>query len=279
MESLKTSSAQIGQIVNTIMDISSQTHILALNAAIEAARAGVHGRGFSVIAEEVRKLAEQTNLSSKTITEMIEALQRQIRDLQISMQTAGQAAARQNERVADTYAAFESIASSMEQLTEQIDRIHIKIESAKSESETLVASVQQVAAIAEETAASTEQVGSTSAEQDAAIRRIAAESDDIRLLAQQLFGEISKFRIGGGEAGGEPAETGPEPESRVNGDGGIHVEREEHDGREEFANGREGESSIVEPAATEELTADAEAKEPEQSPEPAAEKELVGTSK
>jgi methyl-accepting chemotaxis protein len=195
MQTLAASSKQIGAITRSIMEISTQTNVLALNAAIEAARAGVHGRGFSVIADEVRQLSQQSSDSSKTISGITQALQKQIQELQSSLLEAKDSAVTQNHRVADTLSSFESIEHSMIGIKEQIEHIHSKIEQARSKNDQLVGSVQFVAAIAQETAAGVEEVNSTSIQQDASIRRIAEESDDILALADRLFAEISKFQI------------------------------------------------------------------------------------
>jgi len=195
MRTLGASSKQIGAIVHSITEISTQTNVLALNAAIEAARAGDHGRGFSVIADEVRQLSQQTNDSSRTISGIVLTLQQQIQELQSSLIHASQHSNAQNERVADTLSSFEAIEHSMQGIQEQIENIHLKIELAKSKNDTLVESVQFVAAIAQETAAGVEEVNSTSQQQDASINRIAEESEDILTLAQQLFTEINKFQI------------------------------------------------------------------------------------
>jgi methyl-accepting chemotaxis protein len=195
MQTLAASSKQIGAIIHSITEISTQTNVLALNAAIEAARAGVHGRGFSVIADEVRQLSQQTNDSSKTISGIIGALQKQIQELQSSLIEARDSAFTQNNRVTDTLGSFESIEHSMQGIKGQIEQIHLKIEQARSKNDKLIDSVQFVAAIAQETAAGVEEVNSTSNQQDASIRRIAGESDDILELAEQLFAEISKFKI------------------------------------------------------------------------------------
>jgi methyl-accepting chemotaxis protein len=195
MESLSASSNQIGKIIHSITEISTQTHVLALNAAIEAARAGVHGKGFSVIADEVRSLSGQTNESSRVIGQIIISLQKQIKELQEFMLEARENTTTQNNKVNETIDSFDVIEQSMLTLTEQIEQIHEKIDQTRMKNNKLVESVQFVAAIAQETAAGVEEVNSTSIQQDASIHKIADESDEILNLSQQLFQEISKFQI------------------------------------------------------------------------------------
>ncbi|MGG1554856.1 methyl-accepting chemotaxis protein [Paenibacillus ferrarius] len=195
MQTLGASSKQIGVIIRSITEISTQTNVLALNAAIEAARAGSHGRGFSVIADEIRQLSQQTNESSKTISGIIGTLQKQIQELQLSLNAAHESAMTQSGHVEETFGSFNSIERSTRGIKEQIQHIHQKIENVQSRNVQLVDSVQFLAAIAQETAAGVEEVNSTSIEQDSSVRRIAEQSDDILALAQRLFTEISKFQI------------------------------------------------------------------------------------
>jgi methyl-accepting chemotaxis protein len=195
METLSSSSSQIGKITRSITEISTQTNVLALNAAIEAARAGEHGKGFSVIADEVRGLSKQSNESSKMIEQITTMLQNQILDLQLIMGEAREYTLTQNNKVDETLNSFEGIEQSMQVMTSQIGQIHDKIDQARIKNEKLIESVQFVAAIAQETAAGVEEVNSTSIQQNDSILRIAEESDDILNLSQKLFEEISKFRI------------------------------------------------------------------------------------
>jgi methyl-accepting chemotaxis protein len=195
METLSSSSSQIGKITRSITEISTQTNVLALNAAIEAARAGEHGKGFSVIADEVRGLSKQSNESSKMIEQITTMLQNQILDLQLIMGEAREYTLTQNNKVDETLNSFEGIEQSMQAMTSQIGQIHDKIDQARIKNEKLIESVQFVAAIAQETAAGVEEVNSTSIQQNDSILRIAEESDDILNLSQKLFEEISKFRI------------------------------------------------------------------------------------
>ena len=194
MHALSTSSNQIGKIVNAITEISAQTNVLSLNAAIEAARAGAHGKGFAVIANEVRLLSQQTNESSKTIEQMIDVILKQIKDVDRQMNSAREGFQLQNTKVGATLISFHSIRGSMQEMIVQMGDIHTKIDQAKTKNHKLVESIEFVATVAEQTAAGVQEINSTSLQQDVSINRIAGEADDIHLLSQHLFAEINKFK-------------------------------------------------------------------------------------
>ncbi|MFD2613357.1 methyl-accepting chemotaxis protein [Paenibacillus gansuensis] len=200
LEALGASSVRIEQIVNTITDISNRTNILSLNAAIEAARAGVHGNGFAVIAEEVRQLSGQTKESSAAVSLIIRSLLEQLGGLQSQMSEARNRFQAQTGKVSETMLAFQSIHASIETLSSQMDRIGHQVAEAKEKNGKLTISVQYVASIAEETAAGVEEVNSASIQQDEAIRSIAGQAEEINSLSARLFAELSKFRIAGNSA-------------------------------------------------------------------------------
>lgn len=195
MESLSRSSAQIGKIVGSITEISTQTNVLALNAAIEAARAGVHGKGFSVIADEVRQLSTQTNESSKTITRIVQSLEAEMSEMEASLGVMKLSFEKQTGKMNESMDAFMDIRLSMNDLSGHIEQIHTLISAAEDKNSMLVSSVQHIASIAQETAAGVEEVNSSSQQQDSAIHRIASQSDDILSFAQRLFNEINRFKI------------------------------------------------------------------------------------
>ncbi|MEK8126768.1 methyl-accepting chemotaxis protein [Paenibacillus filicis] len=195
MSTLNHSSSQIGSIVASISEISNQTNVLALNAAIEAARAGVHGKGFSVIAEEVRQLSSQTRDSSKQIILIVGSLQKQIKGLEHNLTEAKESLDLQNGKMNENQAAYSEIRHSMDELSDQISLIHESMASMEGKNNKIVETIQHVAAIAEETAAGVQEVSASSQQQDSAIHQIATESDDILQLAQQLFAEINQFKI------------------------------------------------------------------------------------
>lgn len=191
-------SQDISRIIQSINEISSQTNILSLNAAIEAARAGAYGKGFAVIADEVRQLADQTKASSGHIRVMITELQQGMTEFQRDMlETRGNLEA-QGEKVGETLASFEAIDQSIAEISRQIGQIHDKVDETREMNTRLAESVHTVAAIAEETAASVQEVNASSIQQDGAISDIAKQAVDINEISQRLFQEINVFKINPG---------------------------------------------------------------------------------
>jgi methyl-accepting chemotaxis protein len=195
MSTLSSRSSQIGRIVGTISDISTQTNILSLNAAIEAARAGSYGKGFSVIAEEVRVLSQQTGESSRDIATIITGLTEEISRLEENLSASQTMLMNQNSKVEQSLHSFTAIYDSMVEVSTQANDVHEKVNVVRSKNNELIDSFQHVAAIAEETAAGVEEVSSTSTEQDASIRHIAAQADDINGLSRELFLQLESFIV------------------------------------------------------------------------------------
>lgn len=207
-------SARISQITSSITVVSNQTNILALNAAIEAARAGVHGKGFAVIAEEVRLLSVQTKESSEHIGVMIDELHAGMENFRKQMVETQASLEQQDHKVSDTLLSFNAIDRSIRDISEQIGQIHRKVDTTQAKNATLAEAVQNVASIAEETAAGVQEANATSVQQDDAIREIARQATDINELSQRLYREISAFKIDE-EAAPEVAEAFAEDEIRA----------------------------------------------------------------
>lgn len=192
---LSEQSKDISRITQTITNISGQTNILSLNAAIEAARAGAYGKGFGVIADEVRHLSDQTKESSVHISQIINELQAGMEEFQQYMMETKENLEDQDHKVAETLSSFEAIDQSIGEISKQIGQIHDKVDMTQTMNRRLAESVHNVAAIAEETAAGVQEVNASSVQQDHAIHDIARQAVEINEISQQLFKEINVFKI------------------------------------------------------------------------------------
>jgi methyl-accepting chemotaxis protein len=181
ISSLAQKSDQIGEITQVIDDIADQTNLLALNAAIEAARAGEQGRGFAVVADEVRKLAERTTKATKEIADTIRTIQVEAKEADKSMIEAG-----------------ESVKHGME-LTEQVAEVLNEILSVNAKVSDMV---NQVAAASEEQSATAEQISkniesisSVTQQSAAGTQQIAKAAEDLNHLTNNLQNLIERFKL------------------------------------------------------------------------------------
>ena len=211
IQSLGQTSSQIGGIINTIDEIAGQTNLLALNAAIEAARAGEAGRGFAVVADEVRKLAERCAVATKDIGTLIGEIQNQTgqavsamelgtREVTAGTAMAGEAGAsleriqvvvqEMSERVLGISAAAEEMSASAQEVSQTITEVAAVIEESSAAAEEMSASAEQVSA-------SVQTVAGTSAQQGAAVEDLTASAGELSSVSQTLSDLVAKFKAEG----------------------------------------------------------------------------------
>lgn len=186
MEQLQEQSRQIGEIVATIKHISAQTNILALNAGIEAARAGEHGKGFAVVSQEVRKLAETSQQSTEQIELILEAIRRKTEEASAQVIGGQQTVALSREaadRVADALRTLTEDSGRVERQAEQVNR---SADELKERYAAIAGRLNSIAAITEENLASVEQMAAGMQTQDARIAEIVESFLQLDKLASDL---------------------------------------------------------------------------------------------
>jgi methyl-accepting chemotaxis protein len=183
VENLGARSDQIGQIIGTIQDIADQTNLLALNAAIEAARAGEQGRGFAVVADEVRALAERTTRATREIAEMIKAIQNETRVAVSSMEEGVQEVERGTEDASLSGQALQDILVQVNEVTAQIHQIATAAEEQTATTNEISSNMQRITEVVQETSGSSHQT--------------AQAAGQLSQLAQELQGVVAQFRLKG----------------------------------------------------------------------------------
>lgn len=188
-------SGEIGEIIEVITGISSQTSLLALNASIEAARAGENGRGFMVVATEVKKLAIQSEEAAKKISELIREVQSDTNAVVKGMNDGMLQAREGVSAVQAAGEAFTQIKEAINHVSAQIEEVSATAQEISAGSEQVAASVEETSRIAKQSADQIQMVAATSEQQLASMQEITSSAATLSSMAVELQQAVSKFKL------------------------------------------------------------------------------------
>lgn len=195
VEGLDTQAREISQLVSVVKEIADQTNLLALNAAIEAARAGEHGKGFAVVADEVRKLAEQVSVTVTDITTIATNIQNESSMVKNYLQDGYKDVEQGTTKIKATGETFTQINHAVSDMVNSIVAIAANLEDMAKNSQTINNSIQEVASISQQTTASIEQTAGSITHTTKSMEEITQSSKDLVALAEYLNTIVSQFKL------------------------------------------------------------------------------------
>ncbi|WP_260858085.1 methyl-accepting chemotaxis protein [Bacillus sp. FJAT-22090] len=195
VQGLDKQSQEISNLVTVIKNVSDQTNLLALNAAIEAARAGEHGKGFAVVADEVRKLAEQVSDSVADITDIVGNIQKESSLVSESLQGGYKEVEQGKAQVESTGETFRRISEAVSEMVNSITTIAENLAENAANAQEMSGTIQEIASVSEESAAGVEQTSASSQQISSIMEEVSGRSDQLAKLAEELNELVKHFKL------------------------------------------------------------------------------------
>lgn len=192
---LEVQSSQISKLVEVINQIASQTNLLALNAAIEAARAGEHGKGFSVVANEVKSLAEQVHTSVDEITTIVNGVQAETLAVANILEKGYEDVELGSNKISETQNTFIDMIQQLTTINGDIEGVLVNTKEISARAYAMTTKVQEIAAVSEESAAGVEETAAATQEVNASMEDVSSSAEHLSSLANQLLNATKKFKL------------------------------------------------------------------------------------
>ncbi|MGG1660587.1 methyl-accepting chemotaxis protein [Brevibacillus sp. NRS-1366] len=188
-------SQEIGQMISLITTIADQTNLLALNAAIEAARAGEQGRGFAVVADEVRKLAEQSSAAAEQVSNIVADIRRDTESAIHAMTHGSTILGEGMTLVQSTGTAFEQITGSTARLLTRTEEVTEEMGQISQQMQTIISAIGHISQIAEQSAGNSQTVAAAAEEQNASMQEISAAATMLAKMAEEMNDAVRSFKL------------------------------------------------------------------------------------
>lgn len=192
---LNESIIKVREITDVIAQIAEQTDLLALNAAIESARAGEAGKGFSVVAEEIRNLAEESQDSAKKISDLINYINSDSNEVIVNSKKAEESINEQNIVAENMVKSFEMIVDSIEEIEPLVDKTFTSVNSTVQSRKEFMDSMNQFGNLIKNTTTSTEEIAASTEEVSASIQEVASSAENLNSTSKNLINVVNKFKV------------------------------------------------------------------------------------